>query len=368
MVKLAWTTKAAPTAMAFLSLCLTGCSSTPNQSESRGEPSISHVTRIAILNLGSESKSNEVRNLGIDIDADMIARFRQALDAERPDIVIVGVSAEGDSISDSLQIARELEKIEAEYRTVAWVKCAVTKALFAAMTLDEMYMYSQANCGATSHSNGCWAREAISLEEVLGIADGVSAAGQRDPRILRSMIVPFPLSATRVGDTTLWFGDHSSGETIVNREGEILCFNSSLAKDTGVSKGTADDIASLCRLVGIETYVIVAKDASERVTREAEERSKWTERLNEECSRSQAKFRSMADMIAIGTASKARLVEAKSDAEASLDRLSELAKQHPRLAHKLDVEKLEGEPTKKRQRWFLPEAREGLAELSRRSQ
>lgn len=355
-------------AILLVSLCvLAGCSTPRSNKQSRNGPAIPRPARVAILQLGGPGTgASGSRILGIDIDAGMIARFREDLDAEQPDLVIVSVNAGSESLQESVDIARELESIESSHRTIVWIRAAVTQSVFAIWGLDELYMHSQAYMGASTHS--CWSFNAPSFQEILDAADRASAAGQRDPLILRSIVFPFPLSATRIGDTVLWFQSDKEGELLVNREQEMLCFNSHTASECGVSKGTADDVASLCRLVGIESYEIVSKDASERFVREADERFNWTQRLHEEVSRCQAISHSMAEMISIGTASKVRYAEAKSDVEASLDRLSELAKQYPRLAHKLDVEKLEGEPTKKRQRWFLPEAREGLAELSRRSQ
>lgn len=359
--------RAASATLAMLALGLAGCASPQRDPLGPSGPSTSQAVRIAILQLGSDSKSNGSRNLGIDIDADMIAKFRQALEAERPNVVIVDVNAEGGSIADSLQIARELEKIESEYRTVVWCKGAVTKAIFAVATLDEIYMRSQAYFGAAAYENGGWARIEMPFQEVMAAADQVSAAGHRDPLVMRSMIFPFALSAKRVGNETRWFGNETSGEILVNRENEILCFGADLASETGVSKGTADDLPSLLGLLGVDRYEIVAKGAAESFAREREARADLAQRLDEESVRCNALIRALAEMVSQKSMSASLFTEVHNDAIESLKKLDELVKKMPLIAHKLCIKQMEGAPPTAADRWFLPELQQGLEEIVRRA-
>lgn len=295
----------------------------------------------------------------------MIATYRQALASERPDIVIVEVNVEGGSIRDSLQVARELEKIEAEYKAVAWFRCAVTKAIFAVATMDEIYMHSRAHFGAAAFLNGGWARIELSLEEVMAAADQISADGHRDPLIMRSMNFPFAVSATRVGNETRWFGNETSGEILVNRENEILCFDAALASETGVSKGTADDLPSLLRLLGVERYEIVAKGATESFAREAEARADLAKRLHEESIRCDALVHALAEVVSQESMSASLLSEVHNDAVESLKKLEDLAERMPSMAHNLGIKQSDTVHTNSPHPWYLPALRERFEEISR---
>jgi hypothetical protein len=79
----------------------------------------------------------------------------------------------------------------------------------------------------------------------------ISARGKHNPLIMRAMQIQQPLSATVKPDGTVeWYPDAKGGEIVVNRDNEVLSFNSVEAKAVKFSRGTADTLEELTKAMG----------------------------------------------------------------------------------------------------------------------
>lgn len=183
-----------------------------------------------------------------------------AEDGER--VVVLKINSGGGLL---LEIERLHELIEQEYkprfRTVVWIESAISAAAMTAHIVEEVFFMPQGNYGAcTGYSGPLVAMKGRGLEEVLYKMEKVSARGQRDFKIMRSMQINEPLSANINSDGTVTWYNSDEGEYLVNPAGRILTFNASTAEQFKFSKGTAKTIDELVPLFGYEEIEWVGKE------------------------------------------------------------------------------------------------------------
>jgi len=140
------------------------------------------------------------------------------------------------------------------WRTVAWVESSISAAAMTPHCLDEIYFTSQANYGAcTMFSGNLKMSKGFELDSVLALMEKVSREAGYNPLIMRSMQIPDPLSATVHPDGTVdFYPDEVSGDILVNRAGQILTLNAVTAAQIKFSKGTADTIEQLTKIMGYQ--------------------------------------------------------------------------------------------------------------------
>jgi len=146
------------------------------------------------------------------------------------------------------------DELKKEFRVVAWIHSAISAAAMTAHCLDEIYFMPEGNYGACTMFGGqLVAAKGYQLEVVLQQMERISARGNHDSKIMRSMQITEPLSATidPNGDVT-WFQDETSGQGVVNRKGKILTFDAPTAQRFKFSKGTAANVEELGKLMGFQ--------------------------------------------------------------------------------------------------------------------
>lgn len=138
------------------------------------------------------------------------------------------------------------------WRCVAWIEAAISAAAMTAHCMEEIYFTSQANYGAcTGWYGSLIAVKGYQLEVYLEKMRKISLEAGHDPLIMRSMQIQQPLSATILPDGSVkFYADTTSGDILVNREHEILTLNAVTAAQIKFSKGTADTLDELARLMG----------------------------------------------------------------------------------------------------------------------
>ncbi len=222
-------------------------------------PGVSGTPKGAVITLGEAGDKDMV---GLFMTAAALKDAIPLLEAEGVNVVVFRIKSGGGAL---LEIQRLSDVIHNDYkprfRTVAWIDSAISAAAMTAHCLEEIYMTKQGNYGAcTGWSGALVAMKGRSLEEVLYMMEKISARGQHDPKIMRSMQIMEPLSADidANGDVT-WHQDATSGEFVLNPEGRILTFNAVTAEKFKFSRGTADTLDELGKLMGYQEIEWVGK-------------------------------------------------------------------------------------------------------------
>jgi len=223
------------------------------------------VPRAAIITLGSR-ESGHGDTIGIDIQAhalrQLLPMLEDELGSDGTGVVVFRVTSGGGLL---LEIQRLSDVIQEEYkkrfRVVAWIDSAISAAAMTSHCIEEIYFTPQGNYGAcTGWSGQLVAVKGRGLEEVLYAMEKISARGGYDPAIMRAMQIQVPLSCTITADGDVkWYRDSTSGEILVNRDNEILTFNSETARKVKFSKGTASTLDELRKLMGYEELEWVGK-------------------------------------------------------------------------------------------------------------
>lgn len=208
----------------------------------------------AVITMGDEQNGDMV---GVYMTANAILRaiptLEKELGTDKSGVVVFRILSGGGMV---LEVQRLNDAIQYEYkprfRTVAWIESAISAAAMTAHCIEEIYFTSQANYGAcTAFRDLRTAVEGRGLEELLFKAEKVSAWGGYNPLIMRAMQIQQPLSATIDQNGTIhFFPDATSGDFVVNREKEILTLNAVTAEKIRFSKGTADSLKDLEKLMG----------------------------------------------------------------------------------------------------------------------
>ena len=219
------------------------------------------VPRIAVITLGEGGSRDMV---GVYMTAKALKDAIPLLEEEGVTDVVFHINSGGGLL---LEIQRLSDVIQEEYkprfRTVAWIESAISAAAMTAHCLEEIYFRSEGNYGAcTGWSGQLKAVEGRTREEVLYMMEKISDRGNYSPYIMAAMqVLERPLSCTineRTGQVT-WYQD-LSGDIIVNEPDRILTFDAPQAEKVKFSKGTADSLDELARLMGYQEVEWVGEE------------------------------------------------------------------------------------------------------------
>lgn len=220
---------------------------------------ISHggTPRAMVLTLGDEKHGDMV---GVYMTAIAIERaipmMEEELGNDGTGVLVLrfhsggGLGLEVQKLSDVIH-----NKLKPKFRVVAWIDSAISAAAMTAHCIEEIYFTKQGNYGACTGFYGSLDKpvEGYQLEESLAQMEKISARGGYDYRIMRSMQIQDPLSATIDADgKVIYFSDGASGKIVVNREKEILTFNAQSAERVKFSRGTAESLEDLTKLMGYQ--------------------------------------------------------------------------------------------------------------------
>ncbi len=233
------------------------------------KPATSGARRIAILNFGPPSAwQGEIdTTVGIQISADAWRKAIPLLEKDGVTDVVVRVNSGGGLL---LELQKFMDLYEKEYkprfRTVAWIESAISAAAMSPWVLEEFYFLPEGNIGAcTGFSGRLNAIKGVELEQILLQMEEASKKGKKDPKIMRSMQIQEPLSASidsKTGQVT-WFQDVTSGDTVINPEGQVLTVTASVAMKFGLGKGIAATPDELAKAMGYQEYVWAGKQATD---------------------------------------------------------------------------------------------------------
>jgi hypothetical protein len=235
--------------------------------EPRARPAASGTPRAAVLTLGEGGDKDMV---GIYMTAETLRRAIPLLEADGVSVLVLRIKSGGGALLEIQRLSDLIEfELKPKFRTVAWIDSAISAAAMTAHCLNEIYFTSQGNYGAcTGWFGALQAVKGRELEEVLYMMEKISARGGHHPAIMRAMQVsadpeefralnvsgaPGALSATINPDGTVsWFADTTSGQHVLNPKGNvnILTFNAAEAERFKFSRGTADTLEDLARLMG----------------------------------------------------------------------------------------------------------------------
>ncbi len=255
----------------------------PKPAESSGaakQPGADGVRRIAILNFGPPSAwQGEIdTTVGIQISADAWKRVIPILEKDGVTDVIVRVNSGGGLLAELEKFIEVYEKeYKPRFRTVGWIESAISAAAMSPWVLEEFYFLPEGNIGAcTGFSGRLNAIKGMQLEMVLLQMEEASRKGKKDPKIMRSMQIQEPLSASideRTGQVT-WFQDVTSGEHIINPVGEVLTLTANVAVKFGLGKAIAATPDEVARAMGYEEYVWAGKQATDFIDKNMRDNDK----------------------------------------------------------------------------------------------
>jgi hypothetical protein len=228
------------------------------------KPSGSRVPKAAIISLGDNENGHMV---GVFMTADILKRavplLEKELGTDRTGIVVLRVHSGGGL---GLEVPKINDVIQKEYktrwRTVGWIDSAISAAAMSMHGVEEIYFMTQGNYGGCVGFYGSFDKpvEGYELQKAFAQMEGISKQGNYHPLVMRAMQDLQPLSCTvKPTGEVVWYGDVTSGEIVVNREGEVLTFDSKLALKCKFSKGTADTVDELAKVMGYNELDWVGK-------------------------------------------------------------------------------------------------------------
>lgn len=167
------------------------------------------------------------------------------------DLVVIKIKSGGGLLLEIQKISDVIhEQYKEDFTVVAWIESAISAAAMSAHAIENIYFMPRANYGAcTGWSGALEAVEGRQLESVLYMMEQISARGNKDYRIMRSMQINEPLSYDVEPDGTREFYLSDEGEHVLNDGEYILTLNAETAEHSGFSQGTAGTIEELTRLL-----------------------------------------------------------------------------------------------------------------------
>lgn len=247
----------------------TGSTTTPGPASKPARKDDVH--RIAILNFGPPSTWGGVCEdmVGREVSAAAFERAIEPLKRDGVTDVVIRINSGGGALLEIEKFHKVFQEYKTTFRTVCWVESAISAAAMAPWVIEEFYMMPNGNIGAcTGWSGQLQAVDGVQLQEVLLMMERASKIANREPLIMRAMQIQQPLSATvdPVTDNVKWSGD-TSGDRIINPEGQILTFNAQDAVKYKFAKAictSKEELAEAMLGAGVE-FEWAGKQASDLV-------------------------------------------------------------------------------------------------------
>ena len=133
------------------------------------------ATRIAFITLGDQRDRKDI--IGPFVNDDALRESIQLLDAlpdvEKPEIVVLWIDSGGGLLVETEKLINTIHAdMKPKYRTVVWVRSAISAACMVSMVSEEIYMMTNAPIGAMT---------------LIQQVDRVSRLGKHNPLIARAM-------------------------------------------------------------------------------------------------------------------------------------------------------------------------------------
>ncbi len=225
----------------------------------------SGAPKAVVITMGSRDPE-QGETVGIYMTAhalkEMLPIIKEEVGTDGSGVVVLRVTSGGGLLLEIQRISDEIQNVyKKNFRTVAWIDSAISAAAMSSHCIEEIYFSPQGNYGAcTGWYGALTAVKGRDLDEVLFMMEKISARGGYDKRIMRSMQIQQPLSATiDANGEVKFYEDTKSGDILVNRDNEILTFNAETAKHVKFSRGTAATTDDLRKLMGYQELNWVGK-------------------------------------------------------------------------------------------------------------
>ena len=213
------------------------------------------VPRAMVITMGDKDKGDMV---GIYMTAysiqEVLPLIEKEIGNDGTGILVLRINSGGGYLMEIQKLSDMIEnELKPKFRVVGWIEFATSAAAMTAHAIEEIYFTSRGEYGSCTGFAGSAYRpvEGLGLQEVLFQMEKISARGKHNPLIMRAMQIQQPLSATVKPDGTVeWYPDAKGGEIVVNRDNEVLSFNSVEAKAVKFSRGTADTLEELTKAMG----------------------------------------------------------------------------------------------------------------------
>ncbi|GDY00132.1 hypothetical protein LBMAG48_25350 [Phycisphaerae bacterium] len=213
------------------------------------------VPRAMVITMGDKEKGDMV---GIYMTAysiqEVLPLIEKEIGNDGTGILVLRINSGGGYLMEIQKLSDMIEnELKPKFRVVGWIEFATSAAAMTAHAIEEIYFTSRGEYGSCTGFAGSAYRpvEGLGLQEVLFQMEKISARGKHNPLIMRAMQIQQPLSATVKPDGTVeWYPDAKGGEIVVNRDNEVLSFNSVEAKAVKFSRGTADTLEELTKAMG----------------------------------------------------------------------------------------------------------------------
>jgi hypothetical protein len=219
----------------------------------------SGAPRAAVITLGGGGSQDMV---GLYITAETLRRMIPMLKEEQVEIVVFRINSGGGALSEIEPLGNILiNEYKSQFTVAAWIESAISAAAMTSHHLEDIYFMSKGNYGAaTAWYGNLQAVKGLQLERILAMMERVSAKGGHDKTIARAMQIEEPLYA-EIDETTgqVRWSNSDKLQYEVNPRGRIFTFNAETAAKFKFSRGTADDVETLGKLMGYSEVVWVGE-------------------------------------------------------------------------------------------------------------
>ncbi len=216
----------------------------------------SGVPRAMVLTMGDATNGNDM--VGVYMTTHSVEQaldtIKQEIGDDGTGVLVLRINSGGGMLLEIQKLSDMIQnELKPKFRVVGWIEFATSAAAMTAHAIEEIYFTRRGEYGSCTgfRGNQFAPMEGYELEVVLHTMERISARGKHNPLIMRAMQIQQPLSATVKPDGTVeWYPDAKGGEIVVNREGEVLSFNSLEAERVKFSRGTADTLEELTKAMG----------------------------------------------------------------------------------------------------------------------
>lgn len=226
--------------------------------ERRARPARPGVPRIAVISLGEMPGKDMV---GIFMTAHSVRQTIPMLEKAGVTDVVFRVDSGGGALLEIQKMSDLIhEEFKPRFRTVGWIENAISAAAMSVHCLEEHYFTPQGTYGAcTAWFGQLSAVKGRDLDAVLFQMEKISARGGHDYRLMRSMQIMEPLSASVDENGDVQFFQSLEGDVILNQDNRILTLNATQANEIRFSGGTAATTDELARLMGYTEYEFIGE-------------------------------------------------------------------------------------------------------------
>jgi hypothetical protein len=215
-----------------------------------------NVPRAMVLTMGDATNGNDM--VGVYMTAfsvqESLDTIKKELGEDGTGVLVLRINSGGGMLLEIQKLSDMIQnELKPKFRVVGWIEFATSAAAMTAHAIEEIYFTRRGEYGSCTgfRGNQFAPMEGYELEVVLHMMERISARGKHNPLIMRAMQIQQPLSATVKPDGTVeWYPDAKGGEIVVNRDGEVLSFNSLEAERVKFSRGTADTLEELTKAMG----------------------------------------------------------------------------------------------------------------------